>query len=247
MLVEMAEGFFGARKSVEEESEQFAAMAAKVREFGQAALDRASLLHALLFDDETVHEFYLRIGVKPDKLLLWVEPSQARLFVKIPFAFTTQGRYSKLIALVYRAVFEAFDEYLNGRHYSAVRYGSRKRLSLHYKFLKDWGGNINRRIRSVNEGLAPSSVLGFAKGLDLGRAEAERVTGATIPGYASSLDQDLKIPPLDCLALGLKELPELPAPDKVEAAVASFAEQLYKADKERVQILLQGLEQGKHL
>lgn len=240
-LVEMAESFFGARKSVEEESEHFMDSAGKVKEFGEEALDRASLLHALLLDPSRVTAFYELLGVKPGQLLEWVDPEHAKLYVKIPFAFTNKGRYAKLLANVYEIVAGLFDEYLNGRYYSPLRHGGRKRLSLHYNLLKDWAGHINRRIRDVNEGMAPSCVLGFAKGLDCSMVEAERITGATLPGYACALDHDLQMPSVNCQALGLKEIPALPPLDQVKDKLLSFAKDVYKTEGSRVQGLLDRL------
>jgi hypothetical protein len=93
--------------------------------------------------------------------------------------------------------------------------------------------------------MAPSCVLGFAKGLDCGAVEAERITGATLPGYACALDQDLKIPFVDCQALGLKEIPALPPQDQVKDKLRAFAKDVYKTDSSRVQALLDRLAPSK--
>ena len=239
-LLEMAENFFGERKSLDDEKERFGEQAKVLREFGESCLTKAGLLHALLLNEENVYEFYNALGVKPGPLLLWVEPSRKKLFFPLPFAFTIRGRYIKTVLRAYETVAESFDIYLNGRYYKAP--GSKqKRLSTHYKLLKDWAGHINRRIRAVSEGLAPSCVLSFAHGMNVEAMEKERISGATLDNYACSLDESLAIAPVSCHESGLKELPELPASGKAEALVKSFAKGVYRNNKKRCMALVAGL------
>ncbi len=240
-MIEMAESFFGARKSIDDERELFEDKVKAIASIADAALAKLNLLHALLLEEGLAHELYAELGVRPGRLFQWVDPAKVTLFLDIPFALTGEGRYVRLVCKTYDAVQQAFDEYLHGRYYADPRTPGRKRLSLHFELLKDWAGHINRRIRNVNEGMAPSCVLGFFKGLHPGEVDNERITGATIPGYSCALDDDLAIPPVDCLALGLKEFPELPPAEAVKPRVERFAHALYPDNKERINALLERL------
>ncbi len=241
-LVEMAENFFGERKSLDEEKERFAHQAGILHTYCESVLLKASLLHALLLNEENVHEFFAILGVQPGRLLLLVDPAKARLFFPRPFAITCKNRYVKLVLRAYGLMAEGFDIYLNGRYYNLT--GSKqKRLSVHYKLLKDWCGHINRRIRKVNEGLAPSCVLGFAHGLDVDALDRERISGATLENYACSLDESLAMTPVSCHEAGLVELPQLPSLDKVKHLVKQYAKALYKANKAQCKALLASLQQ----
>lgn len=241
-LVEMAENFFGERKSLDDEKERFEHQAGILRTYGESVLLKASLLHALLLNEENVHEFFGILGVQPGRLLLLVDPAKARLFLPLPAGFSCKRRYVKLVLRTYEAVADGFDIYLNGRYYNLA--GSKqKRLSVHYKLLKDWCGHINRRIRKVNEGLAPSCVLGFAHGLDVEALDRERISGATLENYACSLDESLAMTPVSCHEAGLVELPQLPPLDKVKHPVKQYAKALYSANKTQCKALLTSLRQ----
>ncbi|MBG0776903.1 MAG: hypothetical protein H0S85_10790 [Desulfovibrionaceae bacterium] len=236
-LADMAESFFGERRSIDEEVDVFKAKASLLGELGRRALNRACLLHALLLDARAAPDFYRLIGVKPTRLFAWVDPARGRLFFSPPRGLTATSRYVKTLLTAYHGVQDAFDEYMNGRYYTDRRRG-RKRLTMHYKLLRDWAGHINRRIRKVNEGHAPSCVLGFARSMDVAGERRADVAGAAIPGYACALDTDLRMRPLDTNALGVRELPELPPPQAVEDALRHFARRLFKENRPELEAIL---------
>ncbi len=247
-LMEMAENFFGERASIDEEKERFAIQAHNLRQQAQLALAKSALVHALLVTEENAHELYYRLGIRAGELMLHVEPEQARLDCPMPFAFTARHRHAKLLLLAYAAQQQACDAYMNGSYQTLPGHPNqpgRKRLTMHYKLLKDWAGHINRRIRKVNEGLAPSCVLGFARSMNVDSMEKERITGATLNNYCCSLDQDLAIAPVSCHDQGLMELPDLPPMKEVRHILRSLAGEVFSAHGEQLSALLHRLASGR--
>ncbi len=241
ILVEMAESFFGARKAIDEEKERFEAQASNVKAIGDATLGRIALLHGLLLDDTHVHDFYLTIGVTPDKYLRLVQDSPDRIKISLPFALTREKRYAKLLTRAYGEAAGAVRGYLHGEYYNDPKISGRKRITPSYELLATWAEKINTSIKKVNEGHTPSSVLNFSKSLNGAQLRHESISEATIAGYSNSLDKSLAIPPLDFQAYGLKDFPELPALETVKGQLVNFARGLYKQHKERINALLEHL------
>lgn len=242
-LLEMAENFFGERSSIDDEKERFCAQAEILRKMAEGCLEKAALLHALLMTDENIHDFYFLLDVRPGRYFLWVDPAKANIWFPFPFALTCKGRYVKLLLRTYDRVQKAFDAYMNGTYHTIPESGQ-KRLSMHFKLLLNWAGHINRRIRKVNEGLAPSCVLGFAHCMNVENVNKERVSGATLNDYCCSLDQSLEIAPVSCHEEQVKELPELPPLGDVEKVLKVYARQIFKAHKSELKPMLQRLRKG---
>ncbi|THB64162.1 MAG: hypothetical protein D6E12_15465 [Desulfovibrio sp.] len=230
-LVDMADTFFGARKDLEDEIAGFTAQAEKLKAQGDQALALASVLHALLLSEENAYDLYYELGVRPRRLLLWVDPAQARACFPMPRKLTGSGRYQAAVLRAYDMTQTAFHEYLHGHYFSDPRTPGRKRLSMHFELLQNWAGHINRRIRRVNESLAPSCVLGFAKSMDVAALDKERITGATLEGSSCDLDQDLAFSPISCFELGVKQLPELPPLAQAKKILLRNAAKIYSEDR----------------
>lgn len=264
-LLEMAENFFGERVSIEDEKERFCAQAVQLNEQRKQALRKAALVHALLFTEENAHDYYVILGVPPSKVFAEIDPAKARIDFRPPFAFTSKGRFMEIFLKACAEQQKAFDNYMNGEYYKipaamqpdtagagdenkregyalgGANAPQRKRLSMHYKLLTDWAAHINRRIRKVNEGLAPSCVLGFAHNMNPETTDKERITGATLDNYCCSLDQSLEISLVSCHEQGVQPLPELPDIEKFKKPLTSFAKQVYKAHKAEARALVKRL------
>ena len=238
VLMEMAESFFGERKSIDDDKDLFFEKAETVKKIGWSAIAKAGLLHALLLDNDAAPDFYRALGIVPKRLFALVDPKAARLFVRMPRSLSRKKRYEKLLVRVYGAVAEAFHTYLHGRLLADPRKPGRKRLSLHYHLLKDWCDHINNRVRHVNESQAPSCVLGMAKSMNPASLEKESISGATLNGYATSLDAEMALKGVDCTEAGLIELPELPPLAEVKPRIRQFAKKLYPANKARIKAII---------
>ena len=242
-LLDMADSFFGARTSLEQEIERFETQAKALKKQRDEALSRADLLHALLLTQELAHEFYFSLGVHPKAFFAQVDPSRPLPPFKRPRALTRRGRFVKAVLKAYDAMQREFDAYMEGRYYADPRKPGRKRLSMHYRLMVDWAGHVNRRIRQVNEGQAPSCVLAFAKSLNVENVAKERITDAPLDrgGIECSLDQELAFKPVSCMDLGIRELPELPLLATVKRKVARHARQIYRSHKAQARQAMQGL------
>ena len=239
-LLEMAENFFGERSSLDEEKERFALKVQHLNDQVSLVLEKAALLHMVLLDRENVKTLYAMLDVSADKLLLWTEQVEPQRHFPVPHALFAKNRYIKLVLHVYEIVQQAIDEYMNGRLHTP-RGSSRKLVSINYKMLMDWSEQINERIRKVNEGLTPSSVLGFAHCMNVCEMEKERISGATLQNFCTSLDQGLKIEPVDCEKYALKKLPELPPVKQAKDTITTFAGKLYAGHPTEIRQLMTSL------
>ncbi len=248
-LREVADNFFGARKGVEDEKELLAGKIAALNDEAQNVLDLAATLHAMLLDEETVYDFYTGLGVRPGPFLRWVEPSRARLAEPTPWGLTFGSRFSRLVLSLYTRLREGVKTYLHGRYVADPRQPARKTLSLNYDTVCQWVDSVNQRIAQVNTNQSPSCVLSFAKGLEPEIMDRERLTEATLGGWACSLDAELAIRPVNVVALGLKFLPELPDPEAVRRWISRFARELCRprgAEVRAALATLQGQDRGMH-
>jgi len=238
-LTEMASTFFGGRKGLEDELELYRAHMEKLSKKERGVLRLAGTLHSLLLGGRAASDFYAALGVNPGRLLE-AEALDGRASggkKKKPFAAGTGGRYAKLVYKAYVPLQEAVDEYLNGRYRDDPKGTGRKLLTIHHARMKLWCEVLNKKIEKVNS-MSPSGAMSFVKDLDPGTRGKERVAGATLDGYASSLDKEMAFESLDCSSLERLAFPELPEPREVKEAIKSFCGSLCARNKAEVKQLL---------
>jgi len=235
-LTEAAQTFFGARRDLEHEIEVYQEAVRRLSGVERIMLRKAGALHYLLLEGEAVRGFYTAIGAPPSHLPDMAEPDKSGL--RKSWAVTGAGRYGKLLFRAYEALFQAADEYANGRYYTDPRGSGRKLLTIHFLQMRDWCQRLNRRIAEINANNLPSATLSFVQGLDPSSLDKARVTGGSTFGPYCSLDKDLAFPPIECVAMTYVAAPELPPPATAKKAVLAFAAGLYAAHRARLDRLL---------
>lgn len=235
-LTEAAQTFFGTRKDLENEIELYRETAKRLAGVEKVMLRKAGAVHYLLPGGEAVRDFYRAIGAPPSHLPDMAEPDKSGL--KKSWAITGAGRFGKLLLKAYEALYQAADEYANGRYYSDPRGSGRKLVTAHFAQLRSWCKRLNQRIQEVNAQQTPSSTLSFVKGLDPASLDRERITGGSTFGPYCNLDHELAFEPIECVALIYVAAPDLPLPDEARDAILDFAARLYKTRKREIDRLL---------
>jgi len=225
-LVEAATTFFGARVALEREIDHYKAEAVKLALVEEGVLRRAAALHYLLLKGAAAGEFYALIGVNPGHLLDAADVADRDVSgLDAPFALTAGGRYAKLVAAAYEALAHAADVYRHGEYYTDSR--GRKRIRTNYEQFQKWCHDLNAKIEALNNNHSPTGTLCFVKGLDSSLIERQRLTEATLEGYAAELDRELAFQPVEGIAMNYLAAPELPGIDAVRDTILRFCRGLH--------------------
>ncbi|MCG8530186.1 MAG: hypothetical protein MI749_05930 [Desulfovibrionales bacterium] len=250
VMVDIANGFFGARKEIDDERELFEHIENDIRLSEQRALNTCAQLQALLTCDECVKILLRMIGV-PVSFLQRVEFTDPWLSMKLPFALTDEGRYKKCVLHTYEKMYNAFGFFLHGVPYkkmdSEEKWG---RTTGYYRYM-EWCDDLNERISVVNRDHSPTQVLNVVRGMDVEKVAKQRAVGAINAEIGCTPGEDM------CLLLLPKEeleklaLPELPALDTkigkghtVAALVKKYASEVYRRERDAVQYVLEILKKN---
>ncbi len=238
VLSEMADGFFGPRKRLDDMLEGLDFLLRQFRELEKWLGYRAELLHYLLMGRQRVRAFYEAIGIDPASIPFEFYCANKPSFPKLPWAFTSKGRYNKLVLSAYDDFQQAAEDYMHGRYYNDPNQKGRKRLTIHYNRIIKIIQGINEAVAKVNSEISPSSLLGYVKSFDAGMVEKEKVAGGMYQGDHCALDGDLCYRPVDLEALELKEMPSLPKLEEAAPRIKAYCSGLYAANKPQIAKLL---------
>ncbi|MEF2229521.1 MAG: hypothetical protein V3571_01195 [Pseudodesulfovibrio sp.] len=239
VVSDMAEAYFGARKDLEEMIDAFGLWVEELRIHGPKLFEAAARLHRLLLDRETARDFYIALDVVPSCIPFPDEPPRP-FFDRLPFAFTTLGRYERCVFKAYELFHLAADEYLNGRYYDDPDQRGRKRLTVHYVRLKALAEHLNGEIDKVNR-RSVCNALQYIKSMDPDKMRHERVMGDIECAGGDALNQDLQFAPIDFEGLGLPVVQDLPSLYKVRDAIKAFCADIYPARREDIRRAMDSL------
>lgn len=240
-LVEAAENFFGRRKDIEVEIEEFQSLIAALDKQASKVKYWRRILLLLLFDETPLlAELYQLFGVDPAAVTgVQGDPTPDVVNLALPYALTTGGRYRKMLVQTYLQVAEAVDEYYYGRHYSDKIIKTKKVLSVHYHMVQDVCRDLNKKIETLNTFSRPSDMLQFTKRINVESAEKERIVDA---GVQYTLDDEMSFKPMKCDKLPLATFVPLPLGLEDEATVDRFAKKLVKERKGDVMMIMKMFE-----
>lgn len=231
VMIDLADNFFSSRKELDEMTDIFQSCLCMFREKELVVSERAGFLNWLLIRKDAAEEFYESLGMNSPDPLLSAEsrlPDDKIIPEKIPFAFTPKGKFIKLVLRAYHDLHKAADEYMNGYP------GDSDTCDVYYRMMLKMAMLINEKIRRINQGLAPSAVIGFARRFNPEAMGKEQIAGATLDGYDFSIDSKLAYQILDPDSLQFKSYPELPEPGTVLSEIISFCEKNYAENKEEI-------------
>lgn len=227
-LREMADSFFGARREIEDDVERMRSGLRELQALAERALERLTLLRALLLDEATVRHCLalLDLPTAQDQLSLALAGRTPRLTFPLPGGLRWSARYLRLLELAYAFAQDSCHVYMHGRYRPDPVTGVRSQ-SLSYRAMLTWCGETNERIRRCNSSQPPSSVLAYAGQLQ-GTGSTEG-TGCTLGNLGQHADATLSLAPVDCVGFGLPDLPELPPPTSAGGVLRHFAREFYEA------------------
>lgn len=233
VLTEMAGTFFGARKAVEDLTEDFLLQAEELRSQAAKVYARVFFLRSLLLGEAGEAEFFAALGLLPQfPEARGQSGSRTWRPESLPFALFASSRYAKLLLLAYAEVRQACLRYLHGEYEDDPDRKGRKRMSLNYEMVERMCRRLNQRIEKLNADMAPSSVLQYARNISTVEQPGQGAITNTLG--ADSLDKGLKFADVDFAALKLWRAPELPDPTVVGRKIEDFAHAFYKAHAEKL-------------
>lgn len=250
VMVDIANGFFGARKAIDDECELFEFIEGDIRLAEQRALNTCAQLKALLTSENDVKELLRAIGV-PTEFIDRVDFPDPWLSMELPFAFTAEGRYKKCVLETYKRMCNAFEYFLHGMTYekkdTAEKYG---RTTGYYRYM-EWCDDLNTRIKKVNRDRSPSQVLSVVRGMDVEKIAKQRAVGAVTSKAGCIPGDDLCMLLVPCEEFVEMELPELPLPEvrlqneqTIATLVKRYASEVYKRDRKKVDSILEILKKN---
>jgi hypothetical protein len=233
VISDMAESFFGGRKELDNALEAYSSMVKELLPVIEHMFQAAATLRLLLLDDAGADAFCVELGIDPSRI---PQAEGAPILVResLPFSMTGGGRYNDCVTLAYQGLHEAIREYLHGRHYDDPDQSGRKRLTMHYRRLKEIAEIINEKIHKANNERSVSTVLREVKRLDPVQMEREEMLGDVVYGDGCGKDPDMCFVPIDFDGYQFPEVEELPSPKEVKPAVKRFCSRLYAERKDAV-------------
>lgn len=250
VMVEIASGFFGARKAIDDERELFEHVENDIRLAEQRALTICAQLQALLTGNACLKELLNTLGV-PTTFLNRVKAVEPWLTMELPFAFTDEGRYKKCVLQTYEHMHVAFSAFLHGMTYKRKdREEKFGKTTGYYRYI-EWCNELNDRIRKVNRDHSPSHVLGVVREMDVEKIAKQKIVGTINAKTGCMPGDDMCLLLLQCDELRALELPELPALDKklgaghsVSALIKEYSHEVYNAQRSSVKFVLDVLKKN---
>jgi hypothetical protein len=237
VLTEVASGFLGERKEIDEQIALLDGYVAQLNQKAEQVKKKAAFVNYLLLEKHLVGQFYQSLGIDsqtfseiPGRLLADVGIG------KIPFAVGLKKRYLRLIFMAYDLLYRALTEYLTGSEVLSD-YNEKSEIKAdepNFRMVMIMADLINEKIKKINYGKSPALVLRFAKSLNPQLLEKEKITGAVSPNYECTLDNALALAPLDPDCLPIEKFPELPETESARLSIIKTCEVLYPFHKTEI-------------
>lgn len=250
VLVDIAGGFFGPRKAIDDERELFEHVENHIRLAEQRALTVCAQLQALLTCKDCVKELLSTIGV-PATFLSRVESADPWLSMKLPFALTHEGQYKKCVLQTYERMYDAFGFFLHGMPYEKKDSEEKHRRTTGYYRYVEWCDELNERIVKVNRDHSPSHVLSVVREMDVEKIAKQKAVGTVNARTGCMPGDDLCLLLVPCEGLKALELPELPALDTkmstghtVSSLIKQSAHEMYHRERANVHRVMDTLKQN---
>lgn len=242
VLTEMADNFFGSRREMDEQIEVFNKLVRELAKL-QAQVERfAEILHFVLLGEEGAAAFYESVGLDPATLPLCLECTIPPQMESVPFAFTKEGRFGKIVVHAYRNMCDCVEDYLHGHEYADPGEPRRKRISVHYLALQRREKLLNKQIEKLNSQSSVSCTLQYVRGLDPANLEREKIAGAPVCVDPLTMDAEFKYDMLDLDKEGLKNFPTMPPYRDVRREIAQFVQSFYARNREEITVMLARLQ-----
>ena len=246
VLTDLATNYLGERKEIEDQVKLFGDYVTDLARQAKTVTKRIGMLNYLLLKKEYREDFFNTIAVNTKELPAVAGEVYADVMPDVlPHAITMKTKYIRWVTTVYDGLQKAVSAYMEGEtDYQAFseEKNSRK-LKTNYSMVIHMAQLINEKITRANLKRSPASVLQFARSLDLGKAEKERVTGAMSSDYEERLDRKLVLKTINIENLPLRTFPKMPQTQTVRKKIAAFCKHRFKSDKKDISRMLGRIEQ----
>ena len=241
VLAETANNFFGKRKIIENQIDVLQAYVKGLSEKGQEISHHLALFSYFLIEKQNVTAFFKQMGLMEcDVLLKDKQPYFDLVALKSKYGLGSKKRFFNLIFFLYSEIQDRCESYNRGQIYKSDSGQSsvESKNDVNLEFIKAMVGLINDNIKRVNVEKSPSTVLQFAKSLDSGAIQKEKITGAMSSDYNQHLNSKMRIDPIDLKKLEIDKYPMLPPPEAVKSKIRHYCREFYHHHKMAVQQIL---------
>ena len=242
VLSEMADTYFGARRELDQMLEHFDRLTDQLSVLARTVERNAGLLHFLLLEDQGVPGFYTALGVSPEAVA-YHGYKGAISSLNLPLALSPKGRWLRSVRRAYKTFQAVAFDYMHGHSEVDPKDRRRRRTSLHFELLQALAERINRSIMHVNRDLRLDDALEYAKGLEPGLMERERMAGAG--QYSERGNSDFDFEPIAFEDLGLKAMPDLPDPKDAFGMARPWLKRFYRGHRQEITARMQALKNGR--
>ena len=234
-LREAAETFFGARKALDDDIALFESRVGKLKTQAEQIRSWFAGLNCLLGSEENSRYLFESLGVHLEDESLFTHQLCSLQFRR-PRSFTRKGLFIKTVWEVYEPLARLIEAYMHGSTYTDPLQPGRILIAPHHDQMRKHCGEINRRIRAINESNRPSESLAFAKRMDQAQVEKESITGGG--GQAWNLDRELAFASLVFESYGLPAFPDLPLDSKARSALETCCARIFNRQRDHVDAIL---------
>lgn len=239
VLTEMAHNFFGERVHLEENIRFLHKTADRLRQKEVRICEKAAFLNYLMLTPQAAQAVYRSLGINPEIFAVKGEVTDGVLPAWIPSALTRKGEYVKFVLWAYDALRRACENYLHGNPSDDRDRPEAASHDADYRLVRSLCTLINEEIDRINHRCLPTQMLQAVKRFDPATLTKEYVTGGgTDYGDQCTLNENMAFKPIEFSSLNIKELPELPPLEKVQAAITREAKANYVQNKARIHDIL---------
>lgn len=237
VLSEVADNFFGARKSIDNSIDFFNEKVVQLSHKLDEVRNRSVFLRCLLLSPENYKCFWEYLGVSFEDPKLPEEYSCKNFNEGQSFSITLKGKYIKCFRSAYIGLHNAIEDYIFGRYIKTPE--GKKILTVNRTDLEKLCALINLKIDKINKDVSPSGVLQFTRSLNPEVLEKEKI-GACEGGMCCKLDNDMKFSKIDFQSLGLYNVPLIPEEKNVSGKISKFCGDIYSHNRELIREMLKG-------
>jgi hypothetical protein len=235
ILTEVADGFLGERKSVEDQIHVFRSCVTRLEIKGRQVLENAALLNYLLINKRQVDVFYRDIGAAGHPFVDVEGRLADGIFIpEIPFVIRKKNKYVQTVILAYALLCTGLDEYLHGSNLPEDDPSRDGEPDVNLRMVMIMADLINEKIKKLSQGRSPTSVLQYARSFNPEMLQKERVTGAVSADYKSALDRKLAFKRIEPDRLPVERFAEIPDLRQVLKKITLSCKRIYRDNKTEI-------------
>ncbi len=241
VLSEVAERFFGDRLEIEQMHETLDLHIGSLRNMSERIGNDLAALETLLIHDTGRKAFFDALDIDrtafPDTAgRVMDDPA---VFPEMPKAWTRKKRYVLWVAQAYDRFQKECHRYRYGGGGKKTTPDASEEMITDVELIREMATLLNKKIHKVNNQTASECTLQFVRSMDLQTAEAERFTGAVIPGrYTTGLTESMCYLPIDIENLPIVIYPVPPEYEQIKNRLHGILIRFYGQNRKEIDPLM---------